>query len=89
MDKQVFVKPTDKEQRIEFVEYLEAHGYNCEESKVLTRAVILESRFPIIVQVKDMTYSVLGNTTCAAGAASCNKIISVEEFLKPYKDLVE
>ena len=89
MENCVYVRPSDKEQRIELVEYLEAHGFKCEENYVTSKQSTIESRFPLTIDVTHKLYGHLHNTTCAAGVVSSKRLISAEEFLTLYKDLVK
>ena len=84
-----YVKTRSRKIRLSFIEFLEKNGFKCEEDKVTTRAGVLESRLPVVVDVENKSYSVMGNTTCAAAAVSARKIMTVDDFHMFYESLGE
>ena len=44
-----YVDVRDKKERQVFIEYLEAHGFKCDEDEVTTRQSTIDSIFPITV----------------------------------------
>ena len=48
------------------------------------RQEILESRFPLTVNMAKKTYSAMGNVTCAAAAVSSGHLMTVDEFYAKY-----
>ena len=75
----LFVQPVDEEERASTVAFLTENGFTWE-----TEESIPESRFPLIVSLKDRTVSVMGNGTCAAAAAGSGIVIGVREFCLLY-----
>ena len=71
----LYVQPVDEEERASAVAFLTENGFTWE-----TEESIPESRFPLIVSLKDRTVSVMGNGTCAAAAAGSGIVIGVREF---------
>ena len=71
-----YVRTNGQTARREFIEALENKGYHAEEP----REDILESRFPISVDVESKRIGVLHNTTCAAAAVSAGRVMEVETF---------
>ena len=79
------VYTADKESRKDLVEFLELHGYECEEDNVTNREKVLNTRLPVVVNVIDRKYSMLHNVVCAAASIASNMLISEEEFYVLYK----
>ena len=71
----LYVQPVDEEERASIVAFLTENGFTWE-----TEESIPDSRFPLIVSLKDKTVSVMGNVTCAAAAAGSGIVIGVREF---------
>lgn len=75
----------DQESRKDLLEFLELHGYECEEDNVTNREKVLNIRLPVVVNVIDRKYSMLHNVVCAAASIASNMLISEEEFYVLYK----
>ena len=75
----------DQESRKDLLEFLELHGYECEEDNVTNREKVLNTRLPVVVNVIDRKYSMLHNVVCAAASIASNMLISEEEFYVLYK----
>ena len=75
----LYVQPADEEERASTVAFLTENGFTWE-----TEESIPESRFPLIVSLKDRTVSVMGNGTCAAAAAGSGIVVGVREFCLLY-----
>ena len=71
----LYVQPVDEEERASIVAFLTENGFTWE-----TEESIPDSRFPLIVSLKDKTVSLMGNVTCAAAAAGSGIVIGVREF---------
>ncbi len=74
MDKEMitggYVRAKGRASRIRLIEYLEGRGYNIEADEPWDRGSIVESRFPVKVDIKHKRYGCLHNTTCIAAACS-------------------
>ena len=75
----LYVQPVDEEERASAVAFLTENGFTWE-----TEESIPDSRFPLIVSLKDRTVSVMGNGTCAAAAAGSGIVIGFREFCLLY-----
>jgi hypothetical protein len=81
----IYVNPSDREKRTEFIDHLESKGFKCREDEVTNRQSTIDSPYPVIVDITRKIYGHLHNTTSAAAASSKGKVISVEEFYALYK----
>ena len=78
----VYVRTTDDQAaRQRIIDDLELHGFTAENRD---RLDILESRFPLSVNLAKKTYGAMGNVTCAAAAASSGRLMTVDEFYAQY-----
>jgi hypothetical protein len=75
----------DKQERQIFIEYLEAHGFKCDEDEVTTRQSTIDSKFPITVDAGNKLYGHLHNVTCSAAAATSARLVSAAEFIEKYE----
>ncbi len=80
----VYVDERQKENRAEFIEFLEENGYNLDKDEKRSRATIVEGILPIDVDSINKEYRMMGNITCAACAAQQKLLLSREEFIKRY-----
>ena len=80
-----YVDVRGREKRTDFVVFLEKNGFMCDVSVTTSRESTIDSRFPFTVDIGHKKYGHMGNTTCAAAAASAKKVISLEEFLQFYE----
>lgn len=80
-----YVDVRDKKERQIFIEYLEAHGFKCDEDEVTTRQSTIDSIFPITVDALHKKYGHLHNVTCSAAAATSGKFVSAAEFIEKYE----
>lgn len=80
-----YVKVKDKKERQVFIEYLEKHGFKCDEDEVTTRQSTIDSKFPITVDAVNKLYGHLHNVTCSAATVTSGRIITVEEFKENYE----
>ena len=80
-----YVDERDSQKRQVFIEYLEKHGFKCDEDEVTTRQSTIDSRFPITVDTYHKKYGHLHNVTCSSAAATTGKIITVAEFIEKYE----
>ena len=77
-----YVDERDSQKRQVFIEYLEKHGFKCDEDEVTTRQSTIDSKFPITVDVGNKLYGHLHNVTCSAAAVTSGRIITAAEFIK-------
>ena len=80
-----YVDVRGKKNRHSFIVFLEKNGFSCDASKVITRESTIESKLPIVVDVGHKKYGHIGNTMCAAAAATSKVILPVEEFYILYE----
>ena len=80
-----YVDVRDKKERKSFIEYLEAHGFKCDEDEVTTRQSTIDSIFPITVDALHKKYGHLHNVTCSAAAATSARLVSAAEFIEKYE----
>ena len=80
-----YVKPSNKEDRIKLIEYLEYKGFKCREDNITNKQSTINSPYPVIIDISRKLYGHLHNTTCAAAAATQRKVISADEFYVLYK----
>lgn len=80
-----YVKVKDKKERQVFIEYLEEHGFKCDEDEVTTRQSTIDSIFPITVDALHKKYGHLHNVTCSAAAATSGRFVSAAEFIEKYE----
>lgn len=80
-----YVDVRDKKERQAFIEYLEAHGFKCDEDEVTTRQSTIDSIFPITVDAGNKLYGHLHNVTCSAAAATSARLVSAAEFIEKYE----
>ena len=75
-----FVSPYDKEARITLVEFLESESFRFEESISHCRDSIINSPFPLKIDLRSKEISSFGNVTCSAAAASSKLLMGEKEF---------
>ena len=80
----LYVRPYTHEDRCMLVNYLEKEGFRCIEDASFTRQVTIESKFPLVIELKAKTISHMGNVTCAAAAAGSGIIMSDKDFYLLY-----
>ncbi len=68
--------------RERFLEFLEMNGYECENDEITSRESVIESIFPISVDIENKCYGHLHNKTCAAAAISAGDAFTVSQFYK-------
>ena len=81
-----YVRSFDEEDRIRLIEFLESKRFLCIEDNGRSRADIVESKLPLIIDLNGKTISCMGNVTCAAAAASQKIIINSALFYELYKE---
>ncbi|MBO4219407.1 MAG: hypothetical protein J5933_00580 [Clostridia bacterium] len=81
---QLFVHPSSYEERIELVEFLEKEGFKCVENNSFSRVDTLESKLPLVIELRDKMIRHMGNVTCAAAAATSRVIIGCNELYLLY-----
>ena len=80
----LYVRPYTQEDRCNLVEYLESEGFRCIGVSSDTRHETIESKLPLVIELRPKTISRMGNVTCAAAAASCGIIMSDKDFYLLY-----
>ncbi len=79
------VKISGKSARKEFVDLLEKNGFKNKDSEPDGIKKTIDSKFPIVINVSRKEYETIGNTTCAAAAASSKVLITAKDFLLLYE----
>ena len=79
-----YVDVRDKQERQVFIEYLEKHGFKCDEDEVTTRQSTIDSKFPIKVDAGNKLYGHLHNVTCSAAAVTSCRVITAAEFIEKH-----
>ena len=82
-----YVDVKGKKARNRFVVFLEKNGFKCDVSKTTSRESTIDSRFPVTVDIGRKKYGHMGNTTCAAAAATSKVIITAEVFFIQYESV--
>ena len=81
MRKSQCVDVRGKEERLKFIEKLEANGYEIDTTP-FDRNEIINGVLPIVVDFNNKKISMMGNVTTAAAAASCGIVMKQAEFEK-------
>ncbi len=82
-----YVKMLGTKARETFIEFLEKNGFELAADSVFPREDILDSKLPVSVDLDNMKYDRLGNTTCAAAASTIGAVFTIEEFLDFYESV--
>ena len=84
MDKEMitggYVRTKDHVSRIRLIEYLEGMGYGIEADEPWDRSCIVESSFPVKVDIEHKRYGCLHNTASTAAACSSGVVYDEEFF---------
>ena len=80
-----YVNQKGKHERRAFIEYLETHGFECDEDEITTRQSTIDSVFPITVDAGNKLYGHLHNVTCSAAAVTSGRVLSTAEFIEKYE----
>ncbi len=80
-----YVRTASSESRLRLVDYIESEGFSCEVDEVTNRDIVLESRYPVVINAVGKVYSMLHNTTTAAAAVSSHMVINEADFYVLYK----
>lgn len=75
----------DKDKRIELIEFLESKGYSVVNDQVTNRELLVESKYPILVNAEEKTINMFHNTVSAAAVTGSGMLISPDEFYEEYK----
>ena len=73
-----YVRTNSKDEREKLVETLENDGYKPEET--FSKEDVMESGFPVSINLADKTYGRMGNVTCASAAATQRVLETIFEF---------
>ena len=83
-----YVDVRGKKERSSFIVFLEKNGFRSDDPATNGERTI-DSRLPVVVDIGHKKYSHMGNTTCAAAAATSKIIVPVEEFYILYEIISE
>ena len=76
MKEQHLIDIRNRKERLGFIEFLEDNRYTLQEDKIN----IVNSIFPIVINLKNKTIANMGNITCSATAKTQNILESEQEF---------
>ena len=79
MKEEKYVEIKSKEEREDFIKNLEAKGYTIDKT-CFNREDIISGIFPIVVNITEKKFRMMGNVTTAASAASSGVLINREQF---------
>lgn len=75
-----YIDEKDPAKREKLISFLEEGGYDFDDEELRSRQEIIEGILPIMVNMAERIYRMMGNVTCAAGAASSGRVVTTEEF---------
>ena len=81
-EKVLSVHAKEVRDRQEIVLFLEKHGYELDKAEQRSKEEIIGYFLPIIVNLTEKTFKMMGNVTCAAAASSKGCIMDKDEFYK-------
>lgn len=76
----------DIQRRRELIEFLEGKGYRVVIDRVTNRELLIESKFPILINSGDKSITMYHTVTSAVAAVSAGSLISVEEFYNTFNE---
>ena len=79
-----YVDERQKENRKEFIGFLEENGYVLDSDEKRSKDDIIDGVLPICVDPVNKEYRMMGSITTAACAAQQKILISKEDFIKSY-----
>ncbi len=80
--RKVFVEVKGTDERAKFIDMLEKEGLVISEDAVRTKQEIIEAVFPLIVNIREKNYDMMGNATCAAAAVSCGALVGADDIYR-------
>ena len=83
MEKQYMVQSFNIDERQDFYNYLINNGYEPKENFI--NDDFINSRFPFVIE-PDKTIWICRSVTCCAAAATCNAIITIDEYYNIIKN---
>ena len=75
------------EERREMLAFLEEKGFVSDKDEFRSKEEIISSFLPIVVNIMEKNYRMMGNVTCAAAAASSRCMFTKDEFYERYKQV--
>ena len=75
-----YIRTKDHASRLRLIEYLEGLGYSLEPDELWDREAVLESSYPVKVDIEHKCYGCLHNTTSSAAASSSGVVFDEETF---------
>lgn len=82
----MFVRTSNKEERIALIEFLESEGYQCTCNGVDVREDVIATNLPLRINIIDKTIYHMGNVTCAAAAAGTGILRTADDFYLFYSN---
>ncbi len=81
-----FIDVRDKEERIRIIDMLDKDGFVVNQNATRTKQEIIEAVLPLVVDIRNKSYDMMGNVTCAAAAVSCGALMKADDFCKYYRE---
>ena len=81
---EMFVGAKGREERQKLIIFLEDNGFRLDADECRSKEEILDDFLPIIVNVEEKNYRMIGNVTCAAAAVQGGGVKTAEEFYKQF-----
>lgn len=79
------VRTSSAHSREQLLTFLDNNGYKCIEDDVTNRQIVLDSVYPITVDIENKEYGVIHTTTCASAAVSSQAVFEEDEFYVLFK----
>ncbi len=83
----LYIGEKDSMERKKLVCFLEEKGFSLDAEEFRERKEIIDGTLPIVANMEEKTYQMMGNVTSAAGAAASGVIIQAEEFYGRYTEI--
>lgn len=80
----MFVRTSNKDERIALIEFLESEGFKCTCNGVDAREEVIATGLPLRIDMMNKTIDHMGNITCAAAAAGAGILKTAKEFYSLY-----
>ncbi len=75
----------DKDKSIELIQFLESKGYSVVNDQVTNMELLVEAKYPILVNAEEKTMNMFHSAVSAAAVAGSGALMSLEDFYEEYK----
>ncbi len=82
----LFIDARNKDERAGIIDMLEKDGFVTDKNAVRTKQEIIEAVLPLVVNLREKSYDMMGNVTCAAAAVSSGTLMKAEDFCRYYRE---